>query len=149
METIVEKSKYRIPTAWKEEIKETIRYKTRDGRTFDSSSAALSHEKKLEEKEEFLSTIETANGFDTMNGNYYFVHSEDEVKKLIDVLGYPKTNAVNDIENFPCWIYIEYNDGGDYTPWSCISHGKQLYDYLKEVKQSIDIIYSKIEGSRV
>ena len=143
METIVKKSKYRIPTAWKEEVKEEVSYKTRDGQLFNTEKDAINHEKKLDEKESFLSTIEVAAGIDTSHGNYYFVNSEDEVKKLIDILGYPKTSATKDIEIYPCWVYIEYNDGGDYSPWTNITHGKQLYDYLKEVKTTIDKIYSK------
>ena len=54
METIVKKSKYRIPTAWKEEVKEEVSYKTRDGQLFNTEKDAIITKRNLTKKNLFF-----------------------------------------------------------------------------------------------
>ena len=149
IETIKE---IKVPVDFKIVQQVDVKYQSDDGSLFDNESDAVKNDeniRKSNERKIFLSSIPTIDCtliesifLSDMTGCFYYVQSKNQLVDLIKALRY-EIPKLDHIKKFPCWVYLQDNDGGDYRNWTTICTEQDIFSSIEEIKKLFDKILSR------
>ena len=152
MKKVEETIDVKVPTAFEIKKETRVRYVADDGHKYATAREALNRDtmlKKEEERQTFLASIEKieCEYIDSVflpegSGAFYKVLSEEHLDQLFIKLFIRKPYKANQDMEFPCWVYINEEDGGDSAPWVTFYNEEEILDSIEKTR----VIFDKILG---